>query len=43
MNQGIEANLEELGDMAGERREVTVNEIKAQSENALVTGPFGSS
>jgi type I restriction enzyme S subunit len=29
--------------MAGEWREVTVEEIKAPSENALATGPFGSS
>lgn len=29
--------------MAGEWREVTVEEIKAESENALATGPFGSS
>jgi type I restriction enzyme, S subunit len=29
--------------MAGEWREVAVDEIKAQSENALATGPFGSS
>ena len=29
--------------MEGEWREVAVEEIKAQSENALATGPFGSS
>jgi type I restriction enzyme S subunit len=29
--------------MRGEWREVAVEEIKAQSENALATGPFGSS
>ena len=29
--------------LEGEWREVTVDEIKAQSENALATGPFGSS
>lgn len=29
--------------MAGEWREVTVEELKARSENALATGPFGSS
>jgi type I restriction enzyme S subunit len=29
--------------MTGEWREVTVEDVKAQSENALATGPFGSS
>jgi type I restriction enzyme, S subunit len=29
--------------MAGEWREVAVEELKAQTENALATGPFGSS
>jgi type I restriction enzyme S subunit len=29
--------------MAGEWREVTVEDVKAQTDNALATGPFGSS